>query len=1393
MIRHYEDFFTVPLDYKANMTREAINETSDTWLQFYPHEKYVEFLRTLLQQLDGGSKSLWLTGNYGTGKSFAALVTQKLFMDDEERVKAWFEKRKEQFPVDKDSNQHEVPTALFERRKNKVFVVYDYNASGLGANEDFLVRLERTIVSALNDAKLVVPPKAQLCEVLERLFDEGANFFKTRDLMQDRLARLHKGINTIEQLTIELEKQPIPDGLLDDVQKVLHERSIYLGLTAERFLTWVKEVLSRNGLSKIVFIFDEFSTFIDAHKDELKTFEEVAEYANTGKFYLVPVTHLSINAYWAEGSASAKKANGRFFFRELQMPNDTAFKLAADALKKNPDTEAEWADEKAQLWSAVSEFAGIHFKEEDVSKKSLRGILPIHPMAAFLLKFLSTSAGDNQRSIFEYLKGSANGTEFRDFIHVGGPAVEGRQFLTVDYLWKYFMERDDLGLNKEVIEIRAAYERIREREFQNRTSDDEDLRVLKTVMLFCLLSQLNPGGHDRLKPTVENVELAFKGDGVIVGVRQIIKGLAEKQCFTLVNDNLELFRSSVGGAELEKKVKEFESKFHSLLSDKTTDNLYNHIKNDNPAGRFETRVSDVTNLNVSQITAVTRENYSKNGNQVLIWFVLAKDKGEQLQIPEKIKQFLKHYHDHRIICAAFPNLTFCDTNAELWNEYIRQYAQMMLTNDSTAKKQHQDAINKMNAEWFARIKAKGQTIRAYKPVENGDCTITEISWDTLKILLTSFVEATLPHCIDPFAQGQITAFASTALKQWAQAGIQFDSVSINPYKQLVTSFKQQNITSEQEWFSQNPQHPISKVWELIESKIKNTIGKGTNCSIRKIYIDLRRATFGMRPNALSAFVLGFVMKEMLSKNYQWTNGQITKPLDSDTLVEIIEAVIKDDGNDNIKNEKLICRLSKEERAFIEHAPKMFGIMNLDPNGTVESALLAIQSRIEKISGRVPLWVLPDYVNAASDPQAELIEDVIHNLCAAGSISSKGKTEERTNAVKEIGKLLLDTSSLTEAVAQYIKSEIFALAFQAYVDNKTPRLRSLAESVGDNMFSYCQAIREKAMETAGWLWSEPDLQAVIDETVCEYEVVSKIKLLSNTSGFLMYKASVDNLRAAITTVNKLPKTILIAYYPALVDLFDCISKPDNTNVASVIRDSLSQNEDLVRDVFYNSYIITQINILKSRLSTSLTIPENELRSIYNQLDSGFDSDENSFLKEVNSKIDEHHKNSIIGKLQIAWKDMTSESSPDDWSEVSKLPAWTLFTKQSNGSDILSALQSPNNFSSEKLGKLLSELSGMTAPNIGECQQRLIRGVIPRRFLKLNINLAALIEFLKNEHGVHPNDWPLKPDVSGYITQQYVNSFAPQIADKIKKMSGEDLKQKLLQLAQDNPDIGLAFWE
>lgn len=453
-MRHYSDFFTVAEDYRPVMTREIINETPDRWLDFYPHNEFEDICKTLLSVLVSGSKSIWITGNLGTGKSNATLVIQKLFMDDETRVRQWLDS----YTANGLQDRASLEKSLFDRRAEGTLVVYDYNATGVGASDGLLVRLEKGVIAALQERGMSVPAMSNFDMVIERVRREGSNFFKTRDSIQSQFAYLNSSIKTVEQLESALNDTAVASKLLANVETVLHRDFIYLDFDVPMFRKWIKEVLAANDLQRIIYLFDEFHPFIEANKEQLKTFEDIAESPSVSRFFLVPVTHMDISAYLAEGSQRFKYAHDRFYFRKLQMPNDTAFRLAKQAMKIAGERDEEWKKAKDDLWDSVFSIVNKFNDTDNPSRDSFYDILPIHPMAAFLLKHLSEQAKSNQRSFFEYLKGGADGTEFQDFINAGGPEVASKQFLTVDYLWMFFVgNRKESGLDSEIVSIGAFY------------------------------------------------------------------------------------------------------------------------------------------------------------------------------------------------------------------------------------------------------------------------------------------------------------------------------------------------------------------------------------------------------------------------------------------------------------------------------------------------------------------------------------------------------------------------------------------------------------------------------------------------------------------------------------------------------------------------------------------------------------------------------------------------------------------------------------------------------------------------------------------------------------------------------------------------------------------------
>ena len=450
--------------------------------------------------------------------------------------------------------------------------------------------------------------------------------------------------------------------------RVLQARHIYLGLSAEEFLTWVEASLKANGLAKLVYIWDEFSSFMERNRAELKTLEQLAEAAQQGWFYFVPVTHTDISSYVATGSESAKKANSRFTFKRLDLPSETALKLAADAFVVNPEKEKEWTQERDVLWHSVNIVAENYMavNKAGIDAVDFKGILPLHPMAAFLLKHLSVAVGSNQRSMFEFL----NGEEFRAFIEKGGLDVAGHQFLTVDHLWRYFVERDDLGTGQQVQEARAEYAR-RENDLQ-----PDEQRVFKAVLLFGLIEQLQGAGHPLLSVTEENIKRSFEGDGALAGADMILRNLEQKHCFTIVNGRCERFRDRVDTKEIKEKKAALEDKFADLVLKDTEAELLKQLKNVNYGSRYEVRVAGLKGLSPSNIAK--RESFSEKGNRVLVQFILARDEQEQLRIPDKARELAKQFKDHRMLFVTLPEVSFCRDNANAWELFTENSAHLAL-------------------------------------------------------------------------------------------------------------------------------------------------------------------------------------------------------------------------------------------------------------------------------------------------------------------------------------------------------------------------------------------------------------------------------------------------------------------------------------------------------------------------------------------------------------------------------------------------------------------------------------------------------------------------------------------------------------------------------------------
>ena len=1024
-------------------------------------------------------------------------------------------------------------------------------------------------------------------------------------------------------------------------------------------------------------------------------------------------------------------------------------------------------------------------------------------MAAFLLKYLSEWTRSNQRSIFDYLREK----EFSEFIKSGGPTNKTKRFLTVDYLWEYFVERDDLGVPQEIHRIRREFERIRKREFANTPGDADEIRVLKAVFLFVLISELAAAKtmkrealHDRIQPTVDNVELAFKGSGLL-NVTGIINRLVEKRCFFIAKGYISLFVTETGsGGDIEKLKDEYLKQFHKLLSEPLQEELIKHTqtaRNFSVSNRFDLRVTDVEHTTLGLFQTATRDKFSeginKDDGSVCLWFVSAKDEKEKVKVQGKIEQILMNLRDHRILMFSFGDSTFCEEDVENWSKYVEDRAKHNLANEKAHKETLEIACKKYESEWFKRI--KDRKIEVYRYDAKKDSVVGRtISWDDLKEFLISYTREKLPYMIDLLAGGQTTALGNTGLKSLALAGVERETTN-GPAKQMVGRFKEQEIEWSENWHERNPEHTLSVIRDFLDKKIANSLGRGGEFSLRRVYIELQRAPYGMRNTCITAFCLGFCLKHILGKGYQWTDRKMTQELTAESLAEIIESVVKDDGANKIKNEKTICRLSTAEKAFVKFAPAAFGVA-IDAASRVEDALAHIQDRVRNISDRAPLWTLHYAIDQAEDVSAadkNTIAELLSSLSKICAVSSKNKSSEFSSSVQEIGKTLNENQELVQIIARFAKREYFMQAFALYVDAQKPEFRAQAEKVGDATQQYCKAILDKAAPEAGTLWNEADISREIDETFAEYEVVERAQKLLAIDDFLRYDQVVEQLRKCVRSAG-LPKETLLEAFPSLQSFVLALfpQTAEQRCSAAVLRDALDQYDDTVQEVFFDAQRKRVLEFLRPKLS-QVAIPDDELRKLVDGISGAFSMTPKDYEEKLIRLVDDYEKESAAAILRKVWRDFSGAETPDDWASLNRIPARYLFEDGSSADELFKALERPEHYTKEVLNEWIESLSNIGRDSLSACQDRFMKRVVPARYAGFEIEIGDLTKWLVRKHGEQPNRWPVNPEVSGFVNEEYRYSFAPRIVEKVRKMDAEELKSKIVKLVEENQDVGMHFME
>ena len=1393
MLEKYRHYFDIDPDYFPAVNEAVITNNPDMWKKFFPHETFIKLIKNTVDVLERKQKlCLWVEGAYGTGKSHAVLTLKKLLDADAADTREYFSR----YNMDNDLCNR------FQSVKNsgRILTVHRYGSATIRGDHNLVFAVQESVEKALADAGIENKGGNALRDATIAWLSDADNKRYFNGLITGTYSDLFGG-DDIEAVLGKLSSFS-GDALakvMDNIFRVADERQIKaLSLSVSGLCKWIREVIKANGLKAIVFIWDEFTEYFYNNARNLTGFQELCEISETDPFYFILVTHVT-QGLFHERDQDFIKLNGRFVSPHslISLPENIAFQLMGAAMEKNTDPAVveDWELAIDDLEDRTKESRKLVKSIARISDEEMKGILPIHPYAALLLKHISSAFDSNQRSMFDFIKND-RGDEikgFQWFIDNFGPE-DDNPLLTVDMLWEFFYDKGKEYLAHDIRSILDYYNRA-----GNQRLDSDQKRVLKTVLLLQAISQYAGDSVDLFIPNEKNINNAFEGTDM--------DGSASRCADQLVRDKV-LFSKSLGGGKFqyaaynnegEIDVKPFEDQIDKKstsafiteeLADRTR--IIDAIMLGGALKlRYELRFVSASDFD-STIKQL-RNTEEKYENKIVAVVCFAKDDAESVVIGKKIREAL---------AAGTYNMVFIDASrtpfgADGYSTYRHDMALSMSQQGKDGGLATQYANNAKDSlkKWKSRI-AAGEFIVHTAEKRDGERATTI---DALYALLAEINKKKFPECLEGTYTVIANMYTPSSMKQGVECGCNQKTagtfLSGSPATKLENALD--GAWKVDEYWKVKPHLPISKVKIHVDGIISDGFRNGGGrVSIKRIYDSLKVAPYGFMPCNLSAFIMGFILKEYTTGTFSWSDGLTNDILNVNKLKEMIDEVIRLEITPNPRyKDKYIVAMTDEEKAFNEITSAAFGIP-INTCTSVPNTRERIRSKMKEYS--FPIWTLKSILGEeVLKTDATVLAEIIDSFCGIANSNNMGASKSDSDIAMVIGKLAKENPNAADDLKRLLNKEKCTQGMTAYLKTfEDGALVALAEQVGDGG-QYINALRKKFdADAANWVWNVETAQQKIREVILEYTIiVESNKVISKSISFeatirewcdkcgyirISYAAAknyLDELGAFLAMLHNLKKagTLLDSQKKGFLDLL--VANADNFHN------------------FYNN----QVDLFKRVCGYYLDgLSDEEIKEVFATIPAGsFTYEKADYLNTVEAKVKAYKEGLKSAKLKKLWRDKTGTDTPRAWSKKNKMPILCL-VPDAEIAKAKTAFGAVNRAKSDEatIDKAMEYLSTAKFFDLladDTALDKAFRDGIIKSYAVMLTDIQEVKDYLDSRITADPFDWFGLPEVDKKLRQmaeaKYNQGGCDRALAKIDEMDISDVKKYLKDLIKDNMIVGM----
>lgn len=1396
----YKDYFNIDPKYYAAVTADLIKSGEVKWTSFYPHETFIKLMEKTHIMLSGkDSRSLWVEGAYGTGKSHAALTVKSMLEASDDEIRAYFK----DYGLRDDLCQQ----LITDKSNGRLITIHRIGSASIRSDQDLILSLQDSITAALQEHGITNRGEASLREsALRWLEDKEANRVYFNSLIQEDKYMWDFGGKHVDEVISVLkssEDENTVSKMMRNILKVAEDNGITaLRLDIPAMCDWIKSIIDENGISAILFVWDEFTEYFQNNQNALTGFQTLAEISESHPFYFLIVTHESSSLI--QDRDMRKKILNRFVGDvtvRIEMPENMAFRLMAQAMKISDDPVLlpEWAEYKGDLNTELSSVRNIIIasakkhstmgQKTIISDAELQSIVPIHPYAALLLKHMSVAFNSNARSMFDFIISNdmTDAKGFKWFINEYGP-LDSTNLLTIDMLWDFFTGKDQNGLNDDVRVILDSFGLLKKGSL---TPDQE--RVFKTTLLLEAIS-LRVSDVELLRPNEQNIDLAFVGTDWSKGkARNIAAGLCQQGL---------LFEKPVGNGLKEYTVANRDGDIGKI--NKLKDDIHNSTKT-------QDLIVSADLMSAVQLPVAIRPRFVMEG-VAFSNLALVSSKLSGQSRPNRFKTVVAFALNDteattiknailKAIVQPSNELFYIECLTPMGDDLLIQYVENMAYSKNYAQSdklragRYEEQAQKCLREWKQRISAGAFIL--YTPEHKSGTRVANLAalQDELQRLNHQIYFCGLEqfNLID-------NMFLKGPLAQGAECGIT---------EELKSTFKSSNVKTslatalegawkvERYWEDPTKKSlPIVRIKQKVEKVVRAGFEKASGrISILSIYEALEEAPYGFMPSNVTAFVIGFVLKEYATADYFWSNSSSSESMTSGKMKQMIANAINQKFSPSSKyKEEYIVAMSASQRCFLQCTSAVFHIP-MSQCVSIESARDLMRIKMKGLT--FPIWCLKYILDTIQlEATVDQIITVIDAYCGIANTANSNKATE-SDLADQIGSLVRDNAVIIQDMEKILTNEMCRKGMLAYIDiYQGGVLRQLANEIGDGGAYLDQVKLKFNADAANWVWSSVTADEKISDVILEYHIIAE----SNKS-----LPKCTNLRDMVLEWNKRSNNIRMPYdvlHKYTGDLSQFLVQLYYMKQSGQLQEQYKEQfyDALItqREAFENFYK-DQLPYFKQVAGTFVEeLDEQDVAGFCSALPAGqFTKSSTEYYQYIENAVSNYKKSIRKTQLKNLWLEKTGTKDPSDWSDRYDTPILCMFDDAERGeARTIFATILAYAASDADITKAINYLETVTFNDRLNDPQERDRCFMERVVGDYAIMLKDVDSVRKNLIGSIPDktyNWmdnsAVKNRLKVLAEKQYKLSGCERAQAVIDKMDATELRRYLNELIADNLTVGM----